>query len=158
MKVSAVVVSHGHSDELDSSLPTLVQQVDEILVIANVPGSVGQVPDGVSVLENPHPCPLAANVNLGIASTSGEYVLNANPDAIAEPGAVAALVAFADSHPRCGIVGPLMRWPDGTWQPSRRRFPTVRGTVMRTVGKRRDRKSTRLNSSHHVVSRMPSSA
>ena len=31
------------------------------------------------------------------------------------------------TRPRCGIAGPQMRWPDGTWQPSRRRFPTVRG-------------------------------
>ena len=39
--------------------------------------------------------------------------------------------AFADAHPRCGIAGPLLLWPDGSWQPSRRRFPTVRGTLVR---------------------------
>ena len=106
MKVSAVVVSHGHGVELQDSLPALVPQVDEIVVIANVTGSVGQVPDGVSVLENPRPLSLAANVNLGIAETSGDYVLNANPDAIAVACAVAALVAFADSRPRCGFALP----------------------------------------------------
>ena len=155
MKVSAVVVSHRHSDELGCSLPALVQQVDEILVIANVTGSVGQVPDGVSVLENPRPLSLAANVNLGIAATSGDYVLNANPDAIAEPGAVAGLVAFADSHPRCGIAGPQMRWPDGSWQPSRRRFPTVRGTVVRRTPLRRVRPPYEAQREHYSLDDRP---
>jgi GT2 family glycosyltransferase len=131
VKVSAVVVSHGHAKELERSLPALVPQVDETVVIANLPGSHGHLPDGVLVVENRRPLPLAANVNLGIAATSGEYVLTANPDAIPEPGAVATLVAFADAHPRCGIAGPQMRWRDGAWQPSRRRFPTVRGTLVR---------------------------
>ena len=137
MKVSAVVVSHGHAAELRSSLPALVPQVDETLVIANVPGSAGDLLEGVRVLENPRPLTLAANVNLGIASTEGEYVLAANPDAIAEPGAVQALVAFAEAHPRCGVAGPQMRWPDGSWQPSRRRFPTVGGTLVRRTPLRR---------------------
>jgi hypothetical protein len=40
VKVSAVVISHGHAAELERSLPALAPQVDELLVIANVPGSV----------------------------------------------------------------------------------------------------------------------
>src|SRR5262245_57497974 len=115
MKVSAVVVSHGHAVELERLLPALVPQVDEVVVVANTPGSADAVPEGVRVLENPRPLSLAANVNLGIAATSGEYVLSANPDAVPEPGAVAELVAVADAKPRCGIAGPELRWPDGTW-------------------------------------------
>jgi GT2 family glycosyltransferase len=137
MTVSAVVVSHGHAAELERSLPALVTQVDEVVVIANVAGSVAQLPAGVRVLENPRPLSLSANVNLGVAATSGEYVLSANPDAIPEPGAVTALVDFADVHARCGIAGPQMLWPDGSWQPSRRRFPTVRGTIVRRTPLRR---------------------
>jgi len=131
MKVSAVVVSHGHATELARSLPALVDQVDETLVVANLPHSIDEVPPGVRVLENSRPLTFAANVNLGIAATSGEYVLVSNPDAIAQAGAVAALVEHADAHPRCGIAGPQVLWPDGSWQPSRRRFPTVRGTIVR---------------------------
>ena len=41
MSVSAVVVSHGHAAELERSLPALAPQVDELVVIANLPGSVG---------------------------------------------------------------------------------------------------------------------
>ena len=151
MKVSAVVVSHGHAEELERSLPPLLPQVDEAVVVANLPGSAGELPAGVRVLENPQPLSLAANVNLGIAATSGDYVVNANPDAMPEPGAVAALVAFADSHARCGIAGPQMRWPDGTWQPSRRRFPTVRGTIVRRTPLRRLRSPYETQREHYAL-------
>lgn len=155
MKVSAVVVSHGHARELAESLPALVPQVDETLVIANLPGSADVVADGVRVLENPRPHTFAANVNVGIAATSGEYVLVSNPDAVAEPGAVSTLVAFADAHPRCGIAGPQLRWPDGTWQPSRRRFPTVGGTVVRRTPLRRLRAPYETQREHYGLDERP---
>jgi N-acetylglucosaminyl-diphospho-decaprenol L-rhamnosyltransferase len=155
VKVSAVLVSHGHADELARALPALVPQVDETLVIANLAASVRDVPDGVRVLENARPLTLSANVNLGIASTSGEYVLVSNPDAIPEPGAVATLVEFADARPRCGIAGPQMRWPDGTWQPSRRRFPTVRGTIVRRTPLRRLRSPYENQRDHYELDEKP---
>jgi N-acetylglucosaminyl-diphospho-decaprenol L-rhamnosyltransferase len=156
VKVSAVVVSHRHAAELGRSLPALVPEVDETVVVANVPGSVAAGPAGIRVLENPRPVSLAANINQGIATTTGEYVLAANPDAIPERGAVAALVAFADAHERAGIVGPQMRWPDGTWQPSRRRFPTVRGTIVRRTPLRRLRAPYERQRAHYQLDERPS--
>jgi N-acetylglucosaminyl-diphospho-decaprenol L-rhamnosyltransferase len=44
---------------------------------------------------------------------------------------VELLVEFAETHPRAGVIGPQLLYPDGRWQPSRRRFPTVRGTLVR---------------------------
>jgi hypothetical protein len=128
VKVSAIVVSHSNAAELAESLPALEPQVDELLVIANVPGST---PAGLEALENHEPLGFAANVNLGVSRTHGDAVLIANPDAVAEPGAVAVLGDFMDAHPRCGVAGPRMVYPDGSPQPSRRRFPTVRGTIVR---------------------------
>lgn len=128
MKVSAIVVSHGNASELEDSLPALRPQVDELLVIANVPGSV---PAGVDAVANARPLGFAANLNLGLRRTSGETVLGVNPDAVPEPGAVAALRDFMRDHPRCGVAGPRMVFPDGRPQASRRRFPTVGGTIVR---------------------------
>jgi N-acetylglucosaminyl-diphospho-decaprenol L-rhamnosyltransferase len=155
VKVSAVVVSHGHAADLERLLPALAPQVDETLVVANIPGSVGATAPEMRVVENPRPLPLAANVNLGIGATTGEYVLNVNPDAIPQPGAVAALVEFADAHPRVGIVGPQMRWPDGTWQPSRRRFPTVGGTLVRRTPLRRLRDPYETQRDHYLLDERP---
>jgi GT2 family glycosyltransferase len=137
MTVSAVVVSHGHARELERLLPPLREQVDELVVIGNLPGSVGEVPAGTRVLANQRPLSFAANVNRGIAETGGDLVLVANPDAIPEAGAVATLAAFMVDHARCGIAGPRLLWPDGTWQPSRRRFPTLTGTIVRRTPLRR---------------------
>jgi GT2 family glycosyltransferase len=134
MRVSAVLVSHGHARELEASLPALRAQVDELVVIANVPGSV---PAGVDAVENDRPLGFSANVNRGVALTNGEAVVAANPDAVPEPGAVAALADWMAGHPRCGVAGPRMLFPDGAPQPSRRRFPTVAGTVVRRTPLRR---------------------
>ena len=131
MTVSAIVVSHGHADEVERVVPLLRPQVDELVLVENVPGSVRGEPEGTRVLRNARPLTFAANVNQGIAATGGELVLVANPDALPEPGAVGTLRAFMEGHERAGIAGPQLRWPDGTWQPSRRRFPTVGGTIVR---------------------------
>ena len=134
MRVSAVVVSHDGARDLEESLPVLRPQVDELLVIANIPGSVSS---GIEALENDHPLGYAANLNRGLARTSGDAMLAANPDAVPEPGAVAALRDFMQGHPRCGVAGPRMVYPDGRPQPSRRRFPTVTGTIVRRTPLRR---------------------
>jgi N-acetylglucosaminyl-diphospho-decaprenol L-rhamnosyltransferase len=128
VKVSAIVVSHGQAAELAESLPALESQVDELLVIANV---LHSVPPGVEALGNDRPLGFAANVNLGLTRTSGEAVVIANPDAVPEPGAVATLRDFMTGRPRCGVAGPRMVFPDGSPQASRRRFPTVGGTLVR---------------------------
>jgi N-acetylglucosaminyl-diphospho-decaprenol L-rhamnosyltransferase len=131
MRVAAVVVSHGHADELATMLPALAKQVDELIVVANIPGSVATVPDGTRILANDRPLGFAANANLGIAASDTELVLVANPDAIPAPDTVTILRRFMEEHPRCGIAGPQLRYPDGRAQPSRRAFPTVAGTLVR---------------------------
>ena len=132
MKVSAVVISHGHADELAHSLPALAPQVDELLLIANIPGSLpAELPDGVRVLENERPLSFAANANLGAENTEHELVLIANPDAVPEADAVGILRSFMEEHPRAGVTGPQMLYGDGTWQASRRSFPTVGATLVR---------------------------
>ena len=89
------------------------------------------------VFENARPLGYAANLNLGLAQTKGEAVIAANPDTRPEPNAVAILRAFMAAHPRCGVAGPKLVYPDGQLQPSRRRFPTVTGTIVRRTPLRR---------------------
>jgi hypothetical protein len=134
MKVSAIVVSHGTPAEVAELMPALEPQVDELVVIANVPGSV---PGGVVAIANPRPLGYAANLNLGVARATGDAVLAVNPDAVPESGAVASLRDFMAVHPRCGVAGPRMVFPDGRPQPSRRRFPTIAGTLVRRTPLRR---------------------
>ena len=153
--ISAVVVSHGHAAELGTMLSALLPQVDECIVVANIPGSVGELPAGVSVLENERPLGFAANANRGFAATRGELVVVANPDAVPAPGAVEVLADFARARARCGIAGPQMLNPDGSWQPSRRRFPTVLGTLVRRTPLRALRKPLESQRSHYVLDERP---
>jgi GT2 family glycosyltransferase len=128
--VSGIVVTHGPSPDLKPCLEALTPQVDELLVVANVPLEAG-LPDGVRLVTNERPRGFGANVNRGAAETSGKLVVIANPDTEPAPDAVRNLREFAETRPRCGIAAPQLRYPDGRWQPSRRRFPTVSGTLVR---------------------------
>ena len=154
-RVAAVVVSHGHAAELERILPALAPQVDELVVVANVPGSVGRVPDGTRILANERPQGFAANANLGIAATEAELVLVANPDALPEPDAVALLRAFMEEHPRCGVAAPELRYPDGRWQPSRRAFPTVGSTLVRRTPLRLLFPTFERQRSHYLLDERP---
>ena len=112
MKVSAVVVSHGHAEDLRTLLPALEPQVDELVVVAN-------------------------------------------PDAVPDSRAIAELVRFAEEHPRAGVVGPQMRNSDGSWQASRRRFPTVFGTIVRRTPLRRVLKPSERQRDHYLLDERP---
>jgi N-acetylglucosaminyl-diphospho-decaprenol L-rhamnosyltransferase len=156
MKVSAIVISHGHAEELSRSLPALAAQVDELLVIANIPGSLpAELPAGARVLENERPLSFAANANRGAARTEHELVLIANPDAVAEPEAVTTLRAFLESHPRAGVAGPRMLYSDGTLQASRRRFPTVGATLVRRTPLRLLFRPLRWQRRHYLLDSRP---
>ena len=156
MKVSAVVISHRHADELEHSLPALAPQVDELLVIANVPGSLPeQLPEGTRVLENAAQLSFAANANLGASHTEHELVLIANPDAVPDPDAVAILRDFMSTRPRSGAAGPKMLYSDGTWQASRRSFPTVGATLVRRTPLRLLFPPLRWQRRHYLLDERP---
>jgi GT2 family glycosyltransferase len=156
MKVSAVVISHGHARELEQSLPALAGQVDELLVIANIPGSVPAVlPAGARVLVNDVPLSFAANANLGARNTEHELVLVSNPDAVPEPDAVPLLRDFLEAHPRAGVAGPRLSYSDGSWQASRRRFPTVGATIVRRTPLRLLFPPLRWQRRHYLLDERP---
>jgi GT2 family glycosyltransferase len=156
VKVSAVVISHGHAQELERSLPALAPQVDELLVIANIPGSVpSDLPPGTRVRENTTPISFAANANVGSDNTEHELVLIVNPDAVPEPDAVLILREFMDAHPRAGAAGPQMLYSDGSWQASRRSFPTVGATLVRRTPLRLLVPPLRHQKKHYLLDERP---
>ncbi len=62
--------------------------------------------------------------NGALRAARARHLLVLNADAAPRPGALATLVAYLDDQPDVAIVGPRLRYPDGSPQPSRRRFPT----------------------------------
>lgn len=102
--VETVVVDHGSSD---GTVAFVRERFPEVEVVEE---------------ENRG---LAYGWNTGIARTHGRYVLLLNADAWLDDGALAALVAYADAHPRAAVVAPRLRYPDGRLQRSVRGFPTL---------------------------------
>ncbi|MCA9958968.1 MAG: glycosyltransferase family 2 protein [Anaerolineales bacterium] len=63
--------------------------------------------------------------NIGITAANAPYLLLLNPDTEVHPGALEALVAFLETHPQAGIIGPTLWNPDGSLQPSTSPLPTL---------------------------------
>lgn len=66
----------------------------------------------------------AAN-NQGLAESQARYLLLLNPDTEVVGDALAIMIRYMDDHPEVGALGPQLRYPDGSLQSSRRRFPTL---------------------------------
>ncbi len=67
--------------------------------------------DHVLPTPNPHP-------------PTTDYVFLLNPDTEVVGDAIPALVRYLETHPDVAVVGPQLRYADGSVQSSRRRFPT----------------------------------
>ena len=67
----------------------------------------------------------AAANNVAIRRATGRYILLLNPDTVVRPDTIATLAGYLDSHPRTGICGPRILFPDGSFQSCGYRFPTV---------------------------------
>ena len=130
--LSVVIVSFHTRDLLAAclgSLPAAADGLDcEAIVVDNDSrdGSVEMVrrgfPDAV-LIEAGRNIGFARATNLGLARARGRVVCWLNPDCVATPGSLTALVRYLDGEPRVGAVGPRLVYPDGRVQPSAQAFP-----------------------------------
>lgn len=67
-----------------------------------------------------------AAANRGVRLSRGEFVAVANPDIEFIAPTLAQLTRFLEENHRVGVVSPQLLYPDGTRQPSCRRFPQLR--------------------------------
>ena len=153
MSVAAVVIFTPGDPDPGPCLESLAPQVDELVLATNPGGSPSSA--GAKVLANERTLGFGANINRGVAATTADYVVASNSDIEVTPGAVAELESFADAHPRCGIAAPQLRYPDGRWQPSRRSFPTIRGTLVRRTPLRRVLHPERRQRRHYLLDEQP---
>ena len=75
----------------------------------------------------------SANHNQALRLPPEPYALLLNEDTELLPGALAALLSFAEGNPRCGVVGPLVLNPNGSLQPSCNRFPHPAAEALRAL-------------------------
>jgi GT2 family glycosyltransferase len=64
--------------------------------------------------------------NLGMQESRGRYLLLLNPDTEVVGDALLEMLSTMEEQPELGVLGPQLRYADGSIQSSRRRFPTLR--------------------------------
>ncbi len=140
--LAIVIVSYNTCGLLRSCLRSLDADGAPARVVVVDNASTDGSPEMVAA-EFPPVEVLAAGRNLGFAAGNNlalralgfgapaagaarpAYVLFLNPDTEIRAGAVARLREFLASTPRAGVVGPALVYPDGRFQHSAFRFPTL---------------------------------
>jgi GT2 family glycosyltransferase len=128
---SIVAQTHPHPHE---SVFHLGERLLEVLVVdnASTDGSAEMVraefPD-IRLIANDVNRGFTAANNQGLALSQGQYLLLLNPDTEVGDNALEVMIGTMEEHPEVGGLGPRLLYPDGTLQPSRRRFPTF-GTAL----------------------------
>jgi N-acetylglucosaminyl-diphospho-decaprenol L-rhamnosyltransferase len=115
-------------DRHKSNLPSTVSTEVIVVDCASSDGSVEMVRrefPWVQLIASEKNLGYARGNNLGMAEARGRYALILNPDTQIVGDALARMVRYMDEHPTVGVLGPALRYPDGSLQSSRRRFPTL---------------------------------
>ena len=128
--VACVVVDYHAGAELTGCIDSLhADLVTNIVVVEN--GLAGSSPPAlgdrdVVLVEPGQNLGYGRGVNRGAAAAApSTYLLIANPDLVIHEGAVAAMVAYLETHPEVAVVGPQIQRPDGSIYPSHRVFPNL---------------------------------
>ena len=115
--VRAVIVTYADPAAARRAVESLRTQEDppaEIVVVDNAPeGSLDDGVTGATVLAPGANLGYTGGANLGARGARTSWLLFMNPDALAEPGCVAALLSAAASVDGAGIVGAQVLLPDG---------------------------------------------
>jgi GT2 family glycosyltransferase len=115
--LAIVIVSYNVRQELEACLQSLVGQTapyeTAIVVVDNAssdgtPEMVRTTWPSVKLIEAGGNLGFARANNVGIRATSSEFVLLLNPDTVAPPGAIAALVRGLAVHPDAAAAGPRL--------------------------------------------------
>jgi N-acetylglucosaminyl-diphospho-decaprenol L-rhamnosyltransferase len=153
-------VAHEHAEYLPTCLNALAAAAGplayEVIVVDNksTDGSADvarRVLPNATVIVNDERHGFATNCNIGLARATGDKILFLNPDTEAQPGSIATMADYVDQHRDVGILGPLLRFPDGSVQPSCRRFPTLGSAIARRSPLRRFMDDSEANARHLML-------
>jgi hypothetical protein len=139
-EISLIIVNRNVRQYLKDCLESVFRcwegpgETLEVIVVDN--GSCDGSPEmvresfpAVQVIANHKNVGFASACNMGIAAAHGRRVLLLNPDTRVLNGLYGELTAFMDTNPKAGIIGPLVMNPDGSRQPTYRRFPTYSNII-----------------------------
>ena len=155
--ISVIIVSFNTADLLKKCLTALFETTAgmalEVFVVDNASRDnsvemVRQAFPQVELIENRQNRGFAAANNQAWQRSRGDYVLLLNPDAFVKSRAVTNAVAFMQAHPGCGLCGGRLVKPDGSLDPSARRFPNAINKLFTISGLRSRFPNSQLFSHH----------
>ena len=136
--LALVVVNHNTGEYLTRCLRSAFEFAGdarlEAVVVDNASrdGSAeraGAAYPDVRLIENDRNRGFARAANQGIRATSAPFILLLNPDAEILAGTLGGFLKLARDRPRAGVIGPMVKDPDGSIYPSARRVPSL-GTAL----------------------------
>ncbi|MBT5262421.1 MAG: glycosyltransferase family 2 protein [Candidatus Magasanikbacteria bacterium] len=135
--ISIVIVNYKMKDVLVACLRSLYRDITNSPLDVSVVVVDNNSEDGLrEVLLREFPTALCVELgnnpgfgaaqNCGMAATEATYYFALNPDTdfSSDTNIVDRLYAFMEEHPKIGMIGPKIQYPDGTLQYSCWRFPT----------------------------------
>ncbi len=129
--LAAVVVNYNAGAALSTCVASLISEgIREVVVVDNASKDTSMSdlakawPRAKQILSRRN-LGFGAGANLGVGSTSAEYLIVCNPDLVVRPGSIGAMAAVLGGAPDVAIVGPMLRDSSGTVYPSGREFPGI---------------------------------
>lgn len=135
--LSIVIVSWNVCKLLRACLAALPRDAEVIVIDnASADGTAAMVAaefPSVRLVANHENRGFTGGNNQGLALAHGQYILLLNPDTFVQGDALAIMLDYLESHPAVGVVGPQLRYGDGSLQSSRRRFPTLATALLEST-------------------------
>src|SRR5215212_627346 len=155
MKLSIVIPTYNAHEWIQGCLDSIqlhrptppngyeIIVVDDLSTDDTVAIVRAQYPD-VRLFANRKNVGFGKTVNVGLQAAAGDYILVLNNDTWMHAGALDAMIAFLDTHPDTGIVGPKVLSGDGSLQQQcRRRIPTPTAALLYSPASRGCSRRTR---------------
>ena len=143
--LSVIIVSYNTKNLLRKCLQKLFTYAPQTEMEVFVVDNNSEDDSGKMIQEEFEQVTLIANTeNRGFAAannqawlrSTGKYVLLLNPDAFVQEHSVSNAISFMDAHPECGLCGGSLVKPDGTPDPSARKFPNFLSKLFTISGLR----------------------
>jgi GT2 family glycosyltransferase len=136
-QLSIIIVNWNVRELLRACLAALPCEAEIIVVDnASTDGSAEMVRrdfSHVRLLANSENRGFTGGNNDGLKVATRPWVLFLNPDTLVQGDALGQLLAYLQSHAAVGVVGPQLRYGDGSLQSSRRRFPTFATALLEST-------------------------
>ena len=132
--ISIIIVSWNVAELLQQCLQSIFtcdfQHMLQVIVFDNnsSDGTVAMVEElfpYIQLIAHHENIGFARGNNQAIRHAKGDFIFLLNPDTRLESDTLTKLFTYLKNHPKVGVVGPKLVYPDGSIQSSRRRFPTI---------------------------------